>query len=313
MVQEMADSISAVMQQENSMPIYQFGNFIVSSTTYDNDRRTLFGYAEADAISQWQQLKELPEKDVKYSISNITANITDDQPVLSALSVDKAIEKAIEEHFWATITSQELENESAFCNFWTERVVTRCRIYNDGLSTIEDQKLRDQLAELFASYAQKELLSDSIERARAQGLVLSRRTRKNISRLEGILKGNKLDMHGVLTALDKFNKKQGVEAPDTAVLEETKKTMVSDMVRRMQKQKQSDGPVLFLTLVLILFAKHFHGAVYATGKFAPKLLKQLKAVLPAEQYEKVEKWKEAAKTSSLSAEDRADMKSMAEA
>jgi hypothetical protein len=89
--------------------------------------------------------------------------------------------------------------------------------------------------------------------------------------------------------------------------------MLGDMARRMQKQKKSDGPLLFLTLVVFLFAKHNAGVVYATGKFAPKLLKQLKTVLDAEQYAQLEVWKEAAKAGTLSAEDRDAMKQMIEA
>ncbi|KAF7565011.1 hypothetical protein PtrSN002B_002894 [Pyrenophora tritici-repentis] len=89
--------------------------------------------------------------------------------------------------------------------------------------------------------------------------------------------------------------------------------MVEDMLRRLQKQKASDGPVLFLTLVVVLFARQYDGVVYATGKFAPKLLKQLKGTLDKVQYEKVEAWKEAAKTNALTPEDRAEMVKMAEA
>jgi hypothetical protein len=87
--------------------------------------------------------------------------------------------------------------------------------------------------------------------------------------------------------------------------------MLDDMLRRFKKQKASDGPVLFLTLVVVLFAKQHDGVVYATGKFAPKLLKLLKGKLEDEQYEQVERWKEAAKTNSLTAEDKAAMAKMA--
>jgi hypothetical protein len=87
--------------------------------------------------------------------------------------------------------------------------------------------------------------------------------------------------------------------------------MLADMLRRLQKQKASDGPVLFLTLVSVLYAKQNDGVVYATGKFAPKLLKLLKGTLGDEQFGKVEAWKEAAKSNSLSAEDRKGMAEMA--
>jgi hypothetical protein len=81
----------------------------------------------------------------------------------------------------------------------------------------------------------------------------------------------------------------------------------------MQKQKKSDGPLLFLTLAVFLFAKHNVGVVYATGKFAPKLLKQLKGSLDADEFAQMEAWKEAAKAGTLSAEDRDAMKRMVEA
>lgn len=84
------------------------------------------------------------------------------------------------------------------------------------------------------------------------------------------------------------------------------------MQRRMTKQQKSfDGPVLFLTLVVILHAKHYPGVVYATGKYAPKLLKMLKSKLAEDEYEMLEKWKEGAKKGALGKEEREDMRSMA--
>jgi len=312
-MQKVEQSIITSVQQEPSLQVLRVGDFILTPQRYDRERGALIVLAETDAISQWEQLENSPEKEIKYSLSNITEKVTNERSILGALIKDKAVDRAVEEQFWSTVSQQEAQNEARFSEFWRERVVSRYQIYNDGLVSIEDQKLRDQLAELFASYTQSELLPDSTTRARSQGLVLSRKTRKNVSKLETISKAGKMDIAGVLAALDRFNKKQGIEAPTSSQLEEVKKAMVGDMIRRMQKQKQSDGPVLFLMLVVVLFAKHYHGVVYATGKFAPKLLKQLKAVLEAEQYGLVEKWKEAAKSSTLTAEDRAEMKKMAEA
>lgn len=239
--------------------------------------------------------------------------IIGEQYILSSLIKERAVEKAVEEQFWVTIAAQEAENEARFSEVWTERVAAKCHIYNDGLASVEDQKLRDQLSELFVTYVKKELVPESVAKAQSQGLVLSRKTRKNISMLHSALQADTMVVSSILSALKKFSKKQGVDSLDDAKLLEAKQAMVNDMIRRMQKQKPSDGPVLFLTLTLVLFTKQYDGVVYATGKFAPKLLKQLKSVLSAEQYAQVEKWKEAAKTSTLSAEDRAEMKKMAEA
>ena len=273
----------------------------------------LLKYAKLDASAQWQQLKNDPGKEIKLSLSNIAAIITNGHSIQSALIKDRQVEKALDEQFWGSVSEQEVQNETEFALFWLERVFSRCHVYNEGLSGVKDQKLRDQLAELLTSHMHRELLPDSVSKAQSQGLVLSRKTRKNISRLEAVTKVGKMDTTSILAALDNFNRKQSIQAPETSDLEEVKKTMMSDMVRRMQKQKQSDGPVLFLTLILILFARHYPGVVYATGKFAPKLLKVLKPSLESEQYEQLEKWKEAAKSGTLSAEERQEMKKMAEA
>ncbi|KAF1841360.1 uncharacterized protein K460DRAFT_344011 [Cucurbitaria berberidis CBS 394.84] len=307
-------NILVTFEQESEPKPYRIGDFMVTATHRDEERAALLGYATLDASAQWQQLQDSPGKEVKFSLSNITAMITNKHPLQSALAKDKLLEKALDEQFWSTISKQEIQNESEFSTFWLDRVVARCHVYNEGLGAVQDQKLHDQLAELLTSYIQKDLFPDSVSKARSQGLVLSRKTRKNISRLETVLKAEKTTTTtSVLAALGNFNKKQGIETPDSSRVEEAKKVVMSDMVRRMQKQKQSDGPVLFLTLTLILFARQHTGVVYATGKFAPKLLKQLKPSLGPEQYEQLERWKEAAKAGTLSAEERQEMKKMAEA
>lgn len=291
---------------------YRVGDFILTGEYREKERAALLELAKNDASTQWQQLRDDPSKEIKFSSANIAGSIPNKKAIQRILIKEKLVEKALDEQFWSMVSEQESQNEADFSTFWLERVVSRCYVYNEGLSPVEDQKLRDQLGELFASYLQKELLPDSISKARSQGLVLSRKTRKNISRIEAILRAGKMDTTSILAALDKFGKKQSIEIPDSSKLEDTKTTMMSDMVRRMQKQKQSDGPVLFLTLTLILFARQYAGVVYATGKFAPKLLKQLKSSIEPEQYDQLEKWKEAAKAGTLSAEERQDMKKMAE-
>jgi siroheme synthase (precorrin-2 oxidase/ferrochelatase) len=290
----------------------QIGDILLTRAAYDGKRSTLLDHATSDATSQWEQLSSDPTKEAKFSLPNITTSITDDNSISKAMLKERTTEKALEEQFWNKIAEFETENEAGFSAFWTEKAALRITIYNDGLSSVEDQKLKDQLTELFAQYVQKELIPDVLSKARSRGHVLSRKSRKNIQRLESALQADGLDVPAILNSIDKFSKKQSIPPADAPVLEAAKQTMMSDMVRRMQKQKKSDGPLLFLTLVVLLLARHSNGIVYATGKFAPKLLKQLKSGLDPEQYAALEKWKDAAKTGSLNAEDREEMKKMAE-
>lgn len=286
---------------------------MLSEDSYSRHRGILLDLAKADASSQWHRIKEDPKGDTKYSLSNTFYQILEDNPVLQNLVKERTLERAIDDAFLARISELEKQNETEFADYWTDRVVARVAIYSEGLDTIEDQKLQDQLSDLLAQYIQTDLVPDAVSKATSQGLMLSRKTRKNVQRLESALKSGNTAVAALTASIDKFNKKQAIDTPQDSILESSKAAMLGDMARRMQKQKRSDGPLLFLTLVVFLFAKHNAGVVYATGKFAPKLLKQLKPVLDTEQYAQLEAWKEAARSSSLSAEDRDGMKRMVEA
>jgi hypothetical protein len=309
------DSIITHFSESSEGPkIVRVGPLILTETRRDGALDELAGYAQEAAKAQWQSLHDDPSQagDVKFTRDQIRDMIPPTGLVQRLLLEQRPVEKSLEERFWLTISSFEIPNEEEFTVYWTDRVLTRYHIYSTGLISVTDQKVHDQLAELFATYAQKELIPDTVAKARAQNLVLSRKTRKNIVRLSSILESSKtMDNTSLSSALENFNKKQGITPPSTDLLAGTKQTMLDDMLRRFKKQKASDGPVLFLTLVVVLFAKQHDGVVYATGKFAPKLLKLLKGKLEDEQYEQVERWKEAAKTNSLTAEDRAAMAKMA--
>lgn len=296
-----------------SPSIHRAGESLLSEDSYSRHRGILLDLAKADAASQWHRIQEAPRTDSRFSLSSTFYQLLEDNPILQNLIKERALERAIDDAFSAKISELEKQNEVDFANFWIDRVSTRVAIYSEGLTRVEDQKLQDQLSDLLAQYIQKDLVPDAVSKATSQGLLLSRRTRKNVQRIESALDSHSMDVSALASSLEKFNKKQSIDTPDDLTLQSSKSTMLGDMARRMQKQRKSDGPLLFLTLVVFLFAKYNAGVVYATGKYAPKLLKQLKSVLDAEQYSQLEAWKEAARAGSLSADDRAGMKKMVEA
>lgn len=289
------------------------GDFILNESGYTQEKSALLDLAKLDAASQWQQLKQNSKTDIKFSLPNITSQFPRHTTLWPELVRERAIERALEDAFSTEISELERQNEAEFAEYWTDRVATRTAIYTEGVVAVGDQKLQSQLSELLAQYLHKDLVPDTISKATSQGLVLSRKTRKNVQKLESALSASSIDVPALTSSLEKFNKKQSIEWPTPSVLTTVKATMLNDMARRMQKQKKSDGPLLFLTLIVFLFAKHNAGVIYATGKFAPKLLKHLKSVLDGEQYAQLETWKEAAKSGTLSAEDREAMKMMVEA
>ncbi|KAF2877093.1 hypothetical protein BDV95DRAFT_558459 [Massariosphaeria phaeospora] len=297
--------------QGSDEQLRNLGRFILTASKYNDEQNLLLNTGKTVAANHWQRLGDAPDKEIRFQIADVVALLPSDQPLIQALLQTKDMEKMVEEHYWSAIKDMESQNEARFSSYWAERVVSRVRNYTKGLDAVDEVKLREQLADLLSTYFQKELLPDSIAKARSQGVMFSRKTRKNIQKLEGVLKSGKMDLSSAVTAINRFDKKEGIQEPDDAAIAETKRSLISDMVRRVQRQKQTDGPLLFLTLVIVVFARHHSGVVYATGKFAPKLLKQLKPLIDTEQYEQLETWKDLAKAGTLSTDDKDSMKRLA--
>ena len=287
------------------------GDYLLTGQKYDSQQQALLNFAELHAKHQWDSLKENSENEPKFQQASLLASIPEDDHLLRHLAEQKALVSIASDHFASTISGLELRNEHDFSTFWTEKALLRIRNYHEGVRAISDAKLSEQLSELLSVYLQKDFLPDIASRSRAQGLVCSRRTRKNLARFEATLKTSKTEISSIISTVEKFSKKQGLASVDTDAAKETKKSLIQDMIRRMQKPK-TDAPLMFLSLVLVLFSRNHPGVIYATGKFAPKLLKQLKAQLSSDDYEEAERLKELAKTGKLAKDDRDRMVHMAE-
>jgi hypothetical protein len=117
------------------------------------------------------------------------------------------------------------------------------------------------------------------------------------------------DLPSTTDELEKFNTRMEIPIYDDDDIARKKQTHLEEMLLSMQKDK--DGPRLFLCLVIILFASKSNGVVYATGKYAPRLLKLLKPTLDQELAQQLEQWKEAVKGGAVTHEMRADMRKIA--
>jgi hypothetical protein len=296
------EQLAADLSQETDVEYHRFGAIVLTNEQYTIEQNKLLDQASENATFQWQQVKDNPNHDIKITVANIASP---ENTIQVALAKERLFQKACDERFSTTIASLESENEIAFATFWLERVSSRTHIYTEGLTPISDAKLKDQLSELLATYIQKDLVPEAISKARTQSLVMSRRSKKTVDKLESTISTSTTDIPSLTSHLDKFHKKQNIPAPTP----DLKDTMVQNMHRRLQKT--SDGPVLFLTLVVVLYARYNPGVVYATGKFAPKLMKLLKGKIGEEEYEKLDKWKEGAKKGSLTKEDKEGMRAMA--
>jgi hypothetical protein len=341
--------IAAWSKNPEAAQITRVGEFLLTDTRRQTAMDSLSSYAQASAETQWAALTTSPSNppdDLKYNLSAIQSQIPAGHRFLYALLLEPGVKKMLDETFYLALTTLESQNEALFQTYWNNSINARYTIHMLALSPSStqsstqsspstDEKLFTALEDLYTTYFTSTFLPSALSKAKSQGLLLSRRTRKNVGKLEAELlsiqnptvpvQGSEKEKESgikitVLTkALATFMKRQSIPAPTASLLSTVKQEMVEEMRRDMHRRlsksppKTADGPVLFLTLVLVLWAKEYNGVLYATGKFAPKLLKLLKGVLGEDMYEKLERWKEAAKAGTLNAEDKAEMVRMAEA
>jgi hypothetical protein len=348
--------IAAWSKNPEAAQITRVGEFLLTDTRRQTAMDSLSSYAQASAETQWAALTTSPSNppdDLKYNLSAIQSQIPAGHRFLYALLLEPGVKKMLDETFYLALTTLESQNEALFQTYWNDSIYARYTTHMLALSPSlspsftqsspsTDEKLFTALEELYTSYVLTSFLPSALTKARTQGLVLSRRTRKNVSKLEADLLGLqnqnasflpgrsekqkengttiKIPIQVLTKALASFMKKQSIPPLHPETLAATKKDMLEEMRRDMQrrvekgKDKTANGPVLFLTLIIILVARRGEGVVYATGKFAPKLVRWLKAEGKiGEEFGRLEGWKEAAKANTLSAEDKAEMVRMAEA
>jgi hypothetical protein len=306
------EHLISVLSQNPDSTHHRFGTIVLTNTQHLAERATLLERSAASATEQWHLFTSSPTQDLKYSPPQLTHPSPIQLSIHPFLYKDKALQKQCEDAFWTSIASQESVTDAAFATFWTDRVVARLALYNLGLTSISDVKLHDQLSDLLATYTHSELLPDTLAKARTQNLLLSRKTRKNVAKLESTLSSSSStpDLATLTSQIDRFTSKQVISPPSASALAAHKASMVSDMQRRMPKHV-SNGPVLFLTLVVVLCARHYEGAVYATGKYAPRLMKMLRGKVGEVEFERLEAWKEGVRAGKLGERDAAGMVGMA--
>ena len=192
---------------------------------------------------------------------------------------------------------------------WKTRVFVPAHIYGSALGNLEASPLKDQLHDLLQVHLAQDLIPNTLKRMRTKGLLRDTSSRKQVEKLETAIATPKKDVP-LMKSLEKFHEKMGFSSLSSEDVGKAEIEQLSGMVKSMQED--TDGPRLFLTAILILLALRKEiGIVYATGKFAPRLLRLLKTCVDQELYTALEKLKDAVKGGSITDEDRKELRTIA--
>ncbi|KAK8185342.1 uncharacterized protein BKA78DRAFT_324036 [Phyllosticta capitalensis] len=218
------------------------------------------------------------------------------------------LESTAKAAFSSTTTSLDAETDKTFATYWHDRLFSRIAVYVAGASGITDEKLRTQLEDVLRDYIVKEAFPDAVARAETRNLIRSAKAKRQVAKLDMLLQTQARDLDAVFSLLQKFGAKFATPPMEADALSARKDALVAELTRGAAKDKEA--PRLFLTCVVLLLAQQNEGVVYATGKFAPKLLKLLKGRVDAEVYGKLEQFKEKIKLGKLGEEDKMELRKL---
>jgi hypothetical protein len=210
------------------------------------------------------------------------------------------------ESFNRILSELEKESDSQFAALWQSRVVDKARLHAQALAQLADEALRAQLEEVLQSYVASELVPSTITRAKSKGLLRGSRLKSRVAKLQTAVEKGPKD---ALSEVEKLNNQLGIEEYSKADLISRRDAYLKDMVALMMKD--GDAPRLFIRLIIVLLAREGEGALYATGKFAPKLLKALKPHVDESDAAWLEQVKSSIKAGSVSDEMRQEMREKA--
>jgi hypothetical protein len=308
----MERTTSMIEELPDAENVSSLNSFLVREDYLNELTESVLSSARERARAKWTQLEQSPEKECALVAFDVYQEFCKDPTCAYDGVLFRAVLEKNEGHaksaFAEKIAELEVQNEADFALFWSDRVMARFHVYRTGAEAVADPKLQTQLLELLQSHITKDLVPESLAKAQTKGLMRSKKTKKHTARFSTTLKSAS-DLQSLSSTLDKFGHKQGIASPSPSALTEKKSAQLKELIRGMKKD--NDGPRLFLTLVVVLLANRAPGIVYATGKFAPKLMKLLRGELGEEQYERLERWKDAVKAGSLTTEDRAGMRALA--
>jgi hypothetical protein len=276
-------------------------------------------FASSVAEENWEQedSQRIKPTVLTSTIGNMIAKDIDsdhDKDKSSVLSIltsgNTELSTTISKAYASKFDELELSCDEQFNRQWISRVVDKVRLHAPAIHSMEDGNLKTQLEELLRTHITTDIIPQTSNRAKAKRLLRSHRLKlsSRLPKLRISLEETK-DLASTVEEIEKFNSKIGVEKYDEKTLQEKSRTHLADMVEAMTKDE--DSPRLFLCLIIILSSSQYPGVLYATGKYAPRLMKALKHTMDSEQAQWLEQVKDAIKAGDVTEEMKEKMRKMA--
>lgn len=229
----------------------------------------------------------------------------------------KSMAKSAERLYKDAVRRKDYENEQAFKSEWDLAVMARLQIWKQGALAITEMKLRNDLIVLLNDHLTTEFLASQLDKLRPCGRNITTAIEK--LKVECANFKSTDDVQNDLAVITAFyNATQrglaqiakDTTTADAAAIKAKELSRLRGDALQTYNDNADEGGRLFLLTLLILLANHQEGIVYATGRFVPRLLKQLKEKIEGTQYSRLQELKDEAKAGILSAQGKNDLAMM---
>ncbi|KAI7335570.1 hypothetical protein KC315_g3159 [Hortaea werneckii] len=214
------------------------------------------------------------------------------------------IAKAASE-FLGELQKREAED---FAQHLKQRLIAPIVLYVNGVATVTDSTLKQHLEEFLGDHFRREAIPSVTQQAKEAHLLVEKGRKREFEKMQQACAESKT-LSDIQTAVNKFARKQKIEAPDAEMLRTIKQQTLQQKVKSMRGMKR--GSDLLQNLIWVLLGHHSDGIFMSSGKDTTRMIKQYQAVGDEAVGKKLEVWRNALKAGNESKTDLRDMRELA--
>lgn len=204
----------------------------------------------------------------------------------------------------------ELQKQEAegFAQLLKQSLIAPIVLYGKGVATVTDSTLKQHLEEFLGDHFRREVIPSVTQHAKEAHLLVDKGRKREFEKMQQACAESKT-LSDIQTAVNKFARKQKIEAPDADILSTVKQQSLQQRVKSMRGIKR--GSDLLQNLIWVLLSHCSDGLFMSSGKDTTRMTKQYQAVGDEAVGKKLEAWRDALKAGNESKTDLQDMRELA--
>ncbi|KAK6341907.1 hypothetical protein TWF730_001392 [Orbilia blumenaviensis] len=288
-------NVQELFRKKQTRKLVEHGGYLVTRELVDELLKSGYVHAVEEAEKAWAATEKGRPMALASGISwrSLSTFLVKDDRVPLAVSDSIAqsfITKVSTRYSDRVGELRETANAAARMHF-VDKVYLRFVINNAAIEKIQDAGVQEKLAQDLMIYYQK-IIVEGLAKLRdrvadTQSQRMNERIEDAISTVTNVFSSDDTKpiagLRVIQQELESLIKDLGVNRPTEEAVENKAEEMRREL--GLQLDKTSDLSLMLLVVLILLFSEHEGGILRATGKYAPKILKQLRNRLTEEDYE----------------------------